>query len=96
MSATIQGELRGRGLRLALLVAKWNPEITERLLAGARSSCAAAGVADRDGTVVDGPGSVETPQAALAGAGPGGVPAPRGLARGLGEFQRGPLIGRHF
>ena len=68
MSATIQGQLRGRGLRLALLVAKWNVEITERLLAGARSACAAAGVADRDVTVVDVPGSFELPQAALAAA----------------------------
>jgi 6,7-dimethyl-8-ribityllumazine synthase len=68
MGATIQGELRGDGLRVALLVARWNPQITERLLAGARATCAAAGVAEGDVTVVEVPGAFELPLAALAAA----------------------------
>ena len=68
MGATIPSEPRGDGLRLALLVARWHPEITDRLLAGARATCTAAGVADKDVAVVEVPGSFELPLAALAAA----------------------------
>ena len=68
MPVTIRGDLRGDGLRVAVLVARWNAAITDRLRDGALVALAGAGVRDADVTVVEVPGSFELPQAALAAA----------------------------
>jgi 6,7-dimethyl-8-ribityllumazine synthase len=61
----------GRGARVAIAVARFNEQVTERLLQGALQACRAAGVADGDGTVVRVPGAFELPLAChwLAGSG---------------------------
>jgi 6,7-dimethyl-8-ribityllumazine synthase len=64
MPRTIRGELRGDGLRVVVLVARWNPEVTDRLLSGALATLAAAGVREADVTVVEVPGAFELPAAA--------------------------------
>jgi len=66
MPRTIQGDLRGDGLRVAVLVSTWNAAVTERLKAGALEVLAKAGVADDDVVVVEVPGAFELPQAAAA------------------------------
>jgi 6,7-dimethyl-8-ribityllumazine synthase len=53
----------GRGLRVALVVARFNEEITERLRLGALAACRDAGVTPADITVVHVPGAFELPQA---------------------------------
>jgi len=62
MPRTIPGDLDGRSQRIAVLVARWNPAITDRLREGALAVLAAAGVTDV--TVVEVPGTFELPQAA--------------------------------
>jgi 6,7-dimethyl-8-ribityllumazine synthase len=62
---TIEGTGQGAGRRIALIVAKWNDFVTERLLAGAMSALAAAGVTDESVTIVRVPGAFEIPIAAL-------------------------------
>lgn len=62
MPRTIPGDLDGRSLRVAVLVARWNATITDRLKAGALEVLSAAGVPDV--TVVEVPGTFELPQAA--------------------------------
>ena len=64
MPATIRGDLRGDGLRVAVLVARWNAEVTDRLKDGALAALAAAGVRDGDVTVLEVPGAFELPAAA--------------------------------
>ena len=64
MPLTIRGDLHGDGLRVTVLVARWNAPVTDRLLAGALEVLAAAGVADDDVTVMEVPGAFELPQAA--------------------------------
>jgi 6,7-dimethyl-8-ribityllumazine synthase len=66
MPRTIRGRLRGEGLRFAVLVARWNAPITDRLRDGALGALRRAGVRDRDVTVVEVPGAFELPAAALA------------------------------
>lgn len=51
-------------MRIAIVVARFNDFVTERLLAGAREGLASAGVADGDVTVVRVPGAYEIPMAA--------------------------------
>ncbi len=62
MPRTIPGDLDGRSLRIAVLVARWNAPITDRLRDGALEVLAAAGVPDV--TVVEVPGTFELPVAA--------------------------------
>jgi 6,7-dimethyl-8-ribityllumazine synthase len=64
MPRTIRGDLRGAGLRVVVLVARWNPDVTDRLADGALAALGAAGVRDGDVTVVEVPGSFELPAAA--------------------------------
>ncbi len=71
----IVGDLRGDGLRVAVLVARWNAAITDRLLEGALATLTRAGVHDGDVTIVEVPGSYELPQAALRAAKSGRVDA---------------------
>ncbi len=54
----------GRGLRVAVVVSRYNDFVTDRLKAGAIEALAACGVADEDVTVIDVPGSFEIPMAA--------------------------------
>ncbi len=71
----IVGDLRGDGLRVAVLVARWNAAITDRLLEGALATLDRAGVHEGDVSVVEVPGSYELPQAALRVAKSGRVDA---------------------
>ncbi|MCB0976837.1 MAG: 6,7-dimethyl-8-ribityllumazine synthase [Acidimicrobiales bacterium] len=68
-----QPVLDGRGLRVAVLAARWNSEITLRLLGGVERGLAVAGVADADVTVEWVPGAFELPLAAKAWAESGRV-----------------------
>ena len=61
---TIQGTGRATGFRFALVVAKYNDFVTDRLQAGALAALASAGVASDDITVVRVPGAFEIPLAA--------------------------------
>lgn len=64
MTRTIRGEPDGRTLKVAVLVARWNADITDRLLAGALEVLSEAGPTDV--TVVEVPGAFELPQAAAS------------------------------
>jgi 6,7-dimethyl-8-ribityllumazine synthase len=64
MARTIRGDLRGDGLRVVVLVARWNPDVTDRLRDGALAALSNSGVRDVDVTVVEVPGSFELPAAA--------------------------------
>lgn len=58
----------GRGLRVAILKAAFNPRVVEGLLDGAREALSAMGTAPTDVAVVEVPGAFELPLAALAAA----------------------------
>ncbi len=60
-----------RGLRLALVVARFNDFVTDRLRAGALEGLRAAGAGDGDVDVLSVPGAYEIPQAARAAAATG-------------------------
>jgi 6,7-dimethyl-8-ribityllumazine synthase len=75
MTSTIHGELRGDGLRVVVLVARWNRNVTDRLLDGALEVLRGAGVAEDAISVVEVPGAFELPQAAAVVAARGGVDA---------------------
>ncbi len=60
----LRGEIDGSDLRVAVLVARFNPEITDRLLAGAQAALREHGVGTEAVTVVRVPGAWELPQAA--------------------------------
>jgi 6,7-dimethyl-8-ribityllumazine synthase len=62
--ATIEGTGTGSGRRIAIVVAKWNDFVTERLRAGAVAALEAAGVAPDATTIVRVPGAFEIPLAA--------------------------------
>ena len=61
MTREIEGGLQGEGLRIGVVVARFNSFITAKLLEGAQSALAGHGVADDDVTVVRVPGSFEIP-----------------------------------
>ncbi|HET8818644.1 MAG TPA: 6,7-dimethyl-8-ribityllumazine synthase [Xanthomonadaceae bacterium] len=70
--AHLEGDLRVHGgARFAILASRWNPRISDALVAGARKVFADHGVAEDAVDVVRVPGAWELPQAAarLAGAG---------------------------
>ncbi len=85
MARTVEGQLDAKGLKIALVVARWNEAITARLLAGAED-CLLRHGADPDAlTIVKVPGSWELPLAAAKVAGSGrhdGVVALGALVRG--------------
>jgi 6,7-dimethyl-8-ribityllumazine synthase len=60
----IDGELNGKGKRFALVVARFNAFITERLLQGALDALRRTGARNQDITVMRVPGSFEIPSAA--------------------------------
>ena len=59
-----QGSPRAAGCRFAIVVSRFNPEITAGLLAGAREALTEAEVRDDDVTLVRVPGAFELPIAA--------------------------------
>ena len=61
----LQGTSSGAGCRFGIVVSRFNPEVTEGLLRGARAALAEAGVADSDISVVRVPGAFEIPLAAM-------------------------------
>jgi 6,7-dimethyl-8-ribityllumazine synthase len=61
---SLEGRQDGRGRRFAVVVARFNDFVTERLLAGALDALEAAGVAGDAVTVLRVPGSYEIPLAA--------------------------------
>jgi 6,7-dimethyl-8-ribityllumazine synthase len=61
---TIQGATSARGLRFAIVVARFNDFVTDRLQAGAVDALTAADVAQDDITIIKVPGSFEIPFAA--------------------------------
>jgi len=56
-----RGSLDGRGLRIGIVVSRFNQPVTDRLLHGALSALAACGVAEDDVVVASVPGAVEIP-----------------------------------
>ena len=64
MGNTFYGELDSAGLRIAVVVSRFNEVITSRLLAGARSALERHGVRDDDVDVAWVPGAFELPIAA--------------------------------
>ena len=64
MATKIQGSLKGDGLKVAIIVARFNDFITSRLLEGAAAAMSQYGVAADDVTVVSVPGSFEIPSIA--------------------------------
>ncbi len=65
-----QGDLAesGRGMRIAVVVSRYNDFVTDRLRAGALEGLSACGVAAADIVVLDVPGSFEVPMAARCAA----------------------------
>jgi len=64
MSPTIEGVLDAKGLKIALVVSRFNDFITTALLRGAEDFLDRHGCPDKDRTVVRVPGSWEIPQVA--------------------------------
>lgn len=64
MHKVTEGHLVAKGLRFAIVVARFNSFITERLLAGALDALIRAGCAEADIEIVKTPGSWEMPLAA--------------------------------
>jgi 6,7-dimethyl-8-ribityllumazine synthase len=61
---TLEGSQTAKGFRFAVVVARFNDFITDRLLAGALEALAAAEISSHDVTVLRVPGSYEIPIAA--------------------------------
>jgi len=62
----IAAVVEGKGLRVGIVVSRFNRAVTEQLLAGALEALARHGVRDDDVTVVHVPGAFEVPFAARA------------------------------
>ncbi|MDZ7729565.1 MAG: 6,7-dimethyl-8-ribityllumazine synthase [Dehalococcoidia bacterium] len=73
--AEFSGATEGRGLRIAIVVARWNGFITEQLLEGAQRTLAERGVTGDAVPVIRVPGSFEVPAAAQWAAASGKVDA---------------------
>ena len=61
---TLEGSLDGSGLRICIVVARWNEFVTRKLLEGAESCLGERGVAPENITVGWVPGAFEIPTAA--------------------------------
>jgi 6,7-dimethyl-8-ribityllumazine synthase len=72
---TIEATQAAPGLRVAVVVSRYNDFVTERLQAGAVAALAHAGVTGGDITVIKVPGSFEIPFAAQQAAASGGFDA---------------------
>jgi 6,7-dimethyl-8-ribityllumazine synthase len=66
MAKVTEGQLVSKGLRFAIVVARFNSFITERLLAGALDALGRTGCAEGDIEIVKVPGSWEMPVVARA------------------------------
>jgi 6,7-dimethyl-8-ribityllumazine synthase len=64
MPGLIEGETKAEGLRLAIIVSRFNSEISDRLLKGAIAGLHGIGVEEGQLTVYRVPGSFEIPQLA--------------------------------
>lgn len=64
MPRQMDGQLAGRGLKVAIVAARFNAFIVDRLVDGAVDALTRHGVADGDITVVRCPGAFEIPQVA--------------------------------
>jgi len=84
------GQMRGDGLRFALVCSRFNDLVVGRLEAGARDALVRHGVADADIDTMWAPGALEVPMAAKALAGTGRYDA----IVGLGAVMRGATY--HF
>lgn len=73
--AEFEGSLTGTGLRIAVVVARWNSFITDKLLDGVQRTLSEKGVAEDDCHIVRVPGSFEIPAAAQWAAESGNVDA---------------------
>jgi 6,7-dimethyl-8-ribityllumazine synthase len=62
--AAIEGDLSAAGMRVAIVTARWNAVITDRLLQGALDALYRSGVAKPDVEIVRVPGAWEVPSAA--------------------------------
>jgi 6,7-dimethyl-8-ribityllumazine synthase len=60
----LEGSARGEGLRICIVVARWNGFVTEKLHAGAVSALRDAGLSDDGVTTAWVPGAFEVPTAA--------------------------------
>jgi 6,7-dimethyl-8-ribityllumazine synthase len=61
MVRTIEGDLQGQGLKVVIVVSRFNGFITDRLLEGALDALRRHGVEDKDISVMKVPGSFELP-----------------------------------
>ncbi len=61
MPKVIEGDLQGKGLRVSVVVSRFNSFITDRLLDGALDALRRHGVGDADISVLKVPGSFEIP-----------------------------------
>jgi 6,7-dimethyl-8-ribityllumazine synthase len=61
MVRTIEGDLQGQGLKVAIVVSRFNGFITDRLLEGALDGLRRHGVEEKDISVAKVPGSFELP-----------------------------------
>jgi 6,7-dimethyl-8-ribityllumazine synthase len=75
MGREFEGDLTGRGLRIAIVLARFNELITSQLLGGARDGLRRHGVAEENVDVAWVPGALEVPVAAAALARRGGYDA---------------------
>jgi 6,7-dimethyl-8-ribityllumazine synthase len=64
MPGLIEGEIQAEGLRLAIIVSRFNSEISDRLLKGALEGLRGIGLEENQLTVYRVPGSFEIPQLA--------------------------------
>lgn len=64
MATEFQGSLQGDGLKVAVVVARFNDFVTSRLLEGAKAALSQHGVSEDGMTVVSVPGSFEIPAVA--------------------------------
>jgi 6,7-dimethyl-8-ribityllumazine synthase len=71
----VEGDLSAHGMRFAIVVARWNAVITDRLLQGALDALYRSGAARRDVQVIRVPGAWEIPLAARKAAEQGQVDA---------------------
>jgi 6,7-dimethyl-8-ribityllumazine synthase len=60
----IEGERRAKGLRFAIVASRFNPEITNGLIAGALQALKDSGVDENNLTLIHVPGAFEIPLAA--------------------------------
>src|SRR5260370_8462149 len=65
-NVAVEGELNARGMRFAIVVARWNSFITERLLQGALDGLRRSGCRGQDITVSRVPGSFEITSQAMS------------------------------